>query len=58
MPGVLPGLTREDIQHCVNLWLNIIIIFAVYPRGPQAHLNARTPTWLNQKGYVSEKINK
>ena len=25
----------------------------VYPRSARAHCNARTPTWLNQKGYTT-----
>ena len=31
----------------------MIIVFVVYPRSTQAHLNARTPTWLNQKRYTT-----
>ena len=30
-----------------------MIVFVVYPRSTQAHFNARTPTWLNQKGYTT-----
>ena len=31
----------------------MIIIFVAYPRSTQAHFSARTPTWLNQKGYTT-----
>ena len=27
--------------------------FVVYPRSTQVHFNARTPTWLNQRGYTT-----
>ena len=36
----------------------MIIIFVVYTRRTQAHFSARTPTWLNQKGYsIQQCIN-
>ena len=30
-----------------------IILHVAYPRSTQAQINARTPTWVNQKGYTT-----
>ena len=38
---------------CLNLSVKMIIVFVVNPRSTQAHFNAGTPTWLNQKGYTT-----
>ena len=30
-----------------------MILRVAYPRSTQAQINARTPTWVNQKGYTT-----
>ena len=30
-----------------------MILHVAYPRSTQAQINARTPTWVNQKGYTT-----
>jgi len=53
MPGLQPGCTREDIQLLPRLIICVskIRIHVTYPRSTQAYNDARTSTWMYQRGY-------
>jgi len=54
-PGLQPGCTREDIKHLPRFIICVskIRIDVTYPRSNQAYNDARTSTWMYQRGYIT-----
>jgi len=55
MPGLQPGCTREDKQHLLSFIICVskLTNHVTYPRSTQAYDDARTSTWMYQRGYTT-----